>query len=306
MPRRPGAAKGDHDDDDDASLTLRAPRSLVAGLTALVAHVVVCFVVAQLPDPKKPPERIAITVQRTSPPPSSPTPPRSEQPPTPAPRPPKEKQKQEKTQTSPVRPELPPSESPPENRARLPMVETSPEPAPAPKPAPTWAERLAESLAPTPPKIPSGVLAPSFATLDRVAAADERLHDEETETRLQADHGPFFRRGIEALRGQWHPDEVLRSADGRDPTRLCGKQTRTTFAVAVIDRDGNVVDIDVKNPSGCAQLDEEAIAAFQRVAQFPNPPAGLFVAADGTPKKTARYPVRFIVSFDGRLRLDWR
>mgnify|MGYP006194647243 CR=1 FL=1 len=70
--------------------------------------------------------------------------------------------------------------------------------------------------------------------------------------------------------------------------------------------EGHVVDVDLKVPSGCPGLDEEAIAAFKRVAHFPHPPAGIFVAPDGSPRKTARYPVRFIVTFDGGLRLDWR
>ncbi len=290
-------------DRDDVALTLRVSRSAVATAIAVVAHVVVCVVVARLPDPKPLPKRIAITLQAPPPPP----PPSMSPDPAPRPPPPGEKTKksppkQAPPETSPVAPELPPSEHPPENRAQLPVVETSPTPAPPPKT--TWQERLAESLAPTAPKVPTGVLAPSFSTLNRVAQNDARLHDEETEARLQTDHGPFFRRGIEALRSNWHPDEVLRSA-GRDPTKLCGKQTRTTYAVAVIDRAGNVVDIEVKKPSGCTPLDEEAVGAFLRVAQFPNPPAGLFVDNEGEPTKTARYPVRFIVSFDGRLQLDW-
>jgi TonB family protein len=164
---------------------------------------------------------------------------------------------------------------------------------------------MAAAFAASTPGFPTGALAPRAATLGAVAAADARLYDEQTEKKLQEDHGPFFRRGIEALRGQWHPQDVLRQADLLDATRLCGKQTRTTFAVAVLDMSGNVVDVDVKNPSGCPQLDDEAVRAFRRVAQFPHPPQGLFVNPDGTPSKTTRYPVRFIVTFDGRLRIDW-
>ena len=149
-----------------------------------------------------------------------------------------------------------------------------------------------------------GPLMPTFATLDRVAAADPRMHDEETEQRMMADDGTFFRRGLEALRGNWHPEDVL-NAKGRAAARRCGRQMRTTYAVAVIDKLGNVIDVDLKTPSGCTDLDEEAIAAFIRVAQFPHPPAGIFVGPDGTPRETARYPVRFIVTFDGALHLDW-
>ena len=86
---------------------------------------------------------------------------------------------------------------------------------------------------------------------------------------------------------------------------LCGRKTRTTKAVAIINTEGTVVDVEMVDESGCAALDTEAVAAFKRVAQFPYPPKGLFVNPDGTPALTARYPVRFIVSFDGGLRLDW-
>ncbi|MDP2341016.1 MAG: energy transducer TonB [Deltaproteobacteria bacterium] len=295
----------DRGSDDDDALTLRAPRSGVAFLVALLAHVVVVAVLALLPDPKPEPKRISITLQKPPPPkPPATSPAPASAPPPPPPRP--RVASKPAPATSPVLPELPPSEDPPENRAQLPVVETSPSPAPPPEPVPsTWKDRLMASLATSAPKAPSGVLAPSFRTLQRVADNDAKLHDEENEQRLVADFGPFFRRGIEALRGRWHPEEVLREDAQRD-TRRCAKQMRTTWAVAVIDKAGNVVDVDLKRGSGCPQLDVEAIEAFRRVAQFPHPPEGLFVLPDGTPSETARYPVRFIVTFDGGLRLDWR
>jgi outer membrane biosynthesis protein TonB len=292
--------------DDDGTLTLRAPRSPLAFLVAALLHGLACWLLLQIPEPKKPPERIQLTVRQTSPKPPS----TSSSAPPPAPKsPPKKTTARPKPPTSPVAPELPPSEQPPENRAQLPVVEVDPAPAPPPTPGPTtWKDRLAEQLAatsPAPPKTPTGVLAPSFGALARVADNDPRLHDDENEARLAADFGPFFRRGLEALRGHWHPDEVLRQKDARDPTKLCGRQRRTTRAIAIIDKAGNVVDVELKDPSGCQQLDEEAIGAFLRVAQFPNPPAGLFVLPDGTPTDRARYPVRFIVTFEGGLRLEW-
>jgi TonB family protein len=292
--------------DDDNALTLRAPRSVVAFVVAVVGHVIACTLLTLLPEPKPDPERISITVHKPPPP----KPPATSPEPSRAPPPPRARPSRPPTtttpQTSPVRPELPPSQSPPENRAQLPIVEASPDPAPPPAPAPTtWRERLLQSLSTTAPKAPTGVLAPSLLTLQRVADNDARLHDEENEQRLMADFGPFFRRGIEALRGQWHPEEILQE-DAHRETRRCARETRTTFAVAVIDKAGTVVDVELKNPSGCPQLDDEAMGAFRRVARFPHPPEGLFVLPDGTPSATARWPVRFIVSFDGGLRLDWR
>src|SRR5688500_1407122 len=118
--------------DDDNTLTLRAPRGGVAFGVAVAAHVVALLIIQALPEPKKPEQRIQMTVQsKPPPPPTSPVPPSA------TPPPPKEKQKQTKKtptppQTSPVVPELPPSLNPPENRAQLPVVEQSPEPAPPP------------------------------------------------------------------------------------------------------------------------------------------------------------------------------
>jgi TonB family protein len=204
-----------------------------------------------------------------------------------------------------VVPVLPPSPEPPPNRAQLPVAAYDPTPAPAPPPPSTWRERLLDSLATTTPRQPLGALMPSARNLARVAAADARLHDEATETRLIEDHGPFFRRGLEALRGNWHPDEVLRRQHD-DAVRRCGHENRMTYAVAVIDGDGNVVDVDLKGSSGCAPLDVEAVRAFRRVARFPHPPQALFVDGEGAPAATARLPVRFLVSFDGGLQVDWR
>lgn len=295
---------------DEGRLTLRVSVGWLAFFAALALHAIVVVVASLLPEPPKPQERIELTL---APPPTamSPAPqaaaPKAAPAPQREPKPKKEPRSSPRPSTSPVAPELPPSVEPPENRAQLPVVETSPEPAPPPEPS-TWEDRLREQLAATTPKrprSPTGALAPSTAGLHSVAGNDPRLHDEATERRLMEDFGPFFRRGLEALRGHWHPDEVLNENE-RDPTKRCGRQTRTTYAVAVIDKQGYVVDVDLRKPSGCPGLDEEAIAAFKRVAHFPFPPAGIFVAPDGTPRETARYPVRFIVTFDGGLRLDWR
>jgi outer membrane biosynthesis protein TonB len=288
---------------DDESLTLRMPRRAVALVAAMVVHAGVMFAIDRMPEPKPVEKRIEVTIT-SSPPPSAP----QVAPPAPrVPAPVKERRVAKKSvappPTSPVVPELPPSQR--EDVARLPDVDKSPVPA-APS---TWQDRLSQQLAmtrPTAPKMPSGVLAPSLAQLDRVVMSDASLHDEQTERRLMQDHGQFFRRGLEALRSNWHPDVVLRETErSRDPTRKCGQRDRTTFAVAILDKQGRVVDVDLKSDSGCADLDQEAVSAFLRVAHFPHPPAGIFVAPDGSPTETARYPVRFIVTFDGGLRLDW-
>jgi TonB family protein len=300
----------ERDNSDEDTLTLRLPRSSLAVLAALVVHVLLGLFAKNLPEPKRAPERIelALTQRPASPKPNGAPPPSAPEPPK------KSKPRRERTAPpppqSPAVPVLPPSENPPENRAQLPMAERSDEVVAQPEPAPptAWKDRLFAQLASTRPKpaaLPTGPLMPSVSTLDKVADADPRMHDEETEARMAQDFGLFMRRGLEALRANWHPQEVLDETE-RDPTKRCGKKDRMTFAVAVIDKQGNVLDVELKNPSGCPDLDVEAMAAFHRVANFPNPPSGLFIGPDGSELKTARYPVRFLVYFDGGLRLDWR
>lgn len=293
-----------HSPSDEDAVTLRIPRRAVALAVALLMHALAILVVDRIPEAKPVPKRIELTVMSgarasMAPAPTAPAPTREPEP---------ERRRVAKKSvapppTSPVVPELPASQR--DDVAKLPVVEKAPEPTPPS----TWQERLSQQLAmsrPPTPKLPSGVLAPSATQLDRVVMSDASLHDEATERRLMQDHSQFFRRGLEALRSNWHPDVVLRETErSRDASRRCGARDRTTFAVAVLDRKGRVVDVDLKSDSGCADLDQEAIAAFMRVAQFPHPPEGIFVAPDGTPTETARYPVRFIVTFNGGLRLDW-
>lgn len=280
-------------DANDAHVTLRLPRFWLALSVAVLVHAAAGVVVSLLPEPKKPVERVEISLQSPPPPVAATAPAQA----SPTPR------RRSQAPSLPVRPELPPSKDPPEHRAQLPVVESLPEPTPAM----SWAESVRSSLSATRPQplSGSGLPLPDPATVARIANADPRLHDEETEQRLMEDHGAFFRRGLEALRSQWRPGEVLQQIEG-DPMRRCGRTTRTTYAVAVLDKEGNVVDVDLKKPSGCPELDAEAIAAFKRVARFPHPPDGIFVGPDGAPLRTARYPVRFIVTFDGGLQLDWR
>jgi TonB family protein len=300
-------------------LTLRVRSSHVALILAVALHVLLVGVINELPLPPPPPEEpLEFTLTPASAPPPPPSAsaapeeakqPRSRRRPRPAPPTPVKEREEPAAPPaiSPVAPELPPSAEPPEHRAQLPVVELAPEPVPPPK-EPTWEEELKAQLRRTTPRLaprPAGDLAPSAGTIHRVAANDPRMHDEETEQRLMVDHGAFFRRGLESLRGNWHPNEVLRR-NRYDRRRRCSARTRTTFAVAVLDRTGNVVEVELKDPSGCDDLDDEAVAAFKRAAKFPRPPRGIFKAPDGTELETARFPVHFIVTFDGGLRLHWQ
>jgi outer membrane biosynthesis protein TonB len=297
-PDDPAPASGKRSEPDDVAFTVRIPRWLVALVVALLSHLAFWRGAALLPEPKPPPQRIAITLQQPPPPAaptaaeSAPAPPARRRAPPPAP--------------SPIVPALPPSDAPPEERVRVPIAEraSTTEP-PAPAPPARWKEGLLDALAASAPKRPRvpTALAPSAGTLGKVAASDPRLHDEATEQRLQTDFGPFFRRTIEQLRAAWRPDDVIARADFRT---TCGHEPRTTYAVAIIDKRGRIVDVDLRRSSGCASLDEEAVATFLRVGEFPYPPSQMFVTPDGAPADTARYPVRFIVTFDGRRQIEWR
>jgi TonB family protein len=288
------------DREDDA--LMQVPRPAVALLAALFVHGLVTAVAVLLPEPKMPEERIEFSLGSPPPPPPAEPVPQAPEPTPQMPQPPEPKQRPT-PQPTPVAPSLPTSDRPPSEAVRVPEAEPQPVPAPAPE---SWKERLMDSLGKTTPRRASGPLVPSNAAVSRIASDDVRLRDEVVERELMEDHGPFFQRGIEALRRSWKPMDVLRKGDAFDPTRLCGRETRTTFAVATIDREGNVLDVEVRMPSGCEPLDAEAVETFKRVARFPFPPKGLFIKPDGSPAATARYPVRFIVSFDGRSWLDWR
>jgi TonB family protein len=283
--------------DATESITVRVPWWWLCVVVALLLHATAGLMAAQLKNPKPKPTPVEMTVRSAPPPPSTPSTP----PPPPSPRVARNQRPGGAPQASPVQPVLPPSASPPAERVQLPEAPVG-DSMVVPSTKSGWQDRLMSSLQESTPAPTDSGLMPSTATLARVANNDARLHDDENERRLQEDHGPFFRRGIEALRRVWHPDQALAIGD---PVSRCGQKTRTTKAVAVINRSGSIVDIDVLAESGCAPLDREAVAAFKRVASFPHPPEGLFVKPDGTPSDTARYPVRFIVTFDGRLNLEW-
>lgn len=103
----------------------------------------------------------------------------------------------------------------------------------------------------------------------------------------------FFNRVKQAVRDEWHPDEIL----GRhDPSgRIYGTQDRTTMLKVQLRPDGRIEDVKVVRRSGVDSLDDEAMSAFRRAQPFANPPAAL-VTADGF----IRFNFGFIVNLTGR------
>lgn len=103
----------------------------------------------------------------------------------------------------------------------------------------------------------------------------------------------FFNRIKQAVRDEWHPDEIL----GRhDPSgRIYGSQDRVSMLKVQLRADGRIDDLKVVRRSGVDSLDDEAQAAFRRAQPFANPPPGL-ADADGM----IRFNFGFVVNLSGR------
>ena len=65
------------------------------------------------------------------------------------------------------------------------------------------------------------------------------------------------------------------------PNGILGKKflfmDRKTILRIILDKDGYVMSVTIYQTSGVDFLDSEAIAAFNRCKQFPNPPIGMLV-----------------------------
>ena len=85
----------------------------------------------------------------------------------------------------------------------------------------------------------------------------------------------FFNRVKDTVASRWHPQEKIRSYDPLEKKYMF--KDRTTVVRVILDKDGYLMDVFVYKTSGVDFLDAEAIEAFQRCVQFPNPPEGLVV-----------------------------
>jgi TonB family protein len=143
-------------------------------------------------------------------------------------------------------------------------------------------------------------LTPSLVELERVSGmpANDSLDEVETdaETRLNAwrwKHSTFFDRLKKGFNRNWRGVEVYRR---HDPTRqVYGTQSLLTWLRVTIDREGNLVDINVLEGSGADFLDDEAVRTVSVTAPFTNPPPGLFGRGD-----------TFTFRFGFEIRNNWR
>jgi TonB family protein len=79
-----------------------------------------------------------------------------------------------------------------------------------------------------------------------------------------------------------------------------GFKTRVTEVRVSLNPKGELAKIVVTNPSGVAELDEEAVRSFHAAAPFPNPP-------DGLVNKEGQITFAFSFFFEiGSPRTSWR
>ncbi len=127
------------------------------------------------------------------------------------------------------------------------------------------------------------MLKPSPETISLVSGdpANDYLEDvEESEATLlnsrQFKYASYFNRIKKGISQHWNPIVEYRK---RDPSgRIYGRKDRITVLQVVLNDDGSLNDISVKNSSGLAFLDHEAINAFNKAQPFPNPPKSLLGA----------------------------
>lgn len=101
----------------------------------------------------------------------------------------------------------------------------------------------------------------------------------------------FFNRVKQAVSAKWDPNGRLRA---KDPTgRRTGLVDRTTVLHVALRPDGTLADVFVAKPSGLDELDQEAMASFDRAQPFANPPPAL--VEDGF----IRFAFTFTVSHEG-------
>src|SRR5205085_10859403 len=87
-------------------------------------------------------------------------------------------------------------------------------------------------------------------------------------------YASFFNRVSDAIRRQWHPNDVLRRR--RDSEQEIAGKSRQTTVELMLNRRGEVVKALVHTYSGADVLDDEALRAVRAAGPFPNPPDGLF------------------------------
>lgn len=94
----------------------------------------------------------------------------------------------------------------------------------------------------------------------------------------------YYNRIKQALRNHWEPNVRERvKIIYRGGRNIASARDRVTQVLVTLNKNGELVKVEVLTQSGVEQLDGAAVDAFRQAAPFPNPPKGM-VEADGTVK----------------------
>ncbi len=153
------------------------------------------------------------------------------------------------------------------------------------------------------PQVPN--LKPTAEALERALGGGSVDHLEDVEngdeTALSAKrwvYATFFNRLKRQVAQNWDPATVWRRTDPDGNKN--GFKTRVTEVRVSLNAKGDLSKIVVTNPSGVAELDEEAVRSFHAAAPFPNPP-------DGLVNKDGQITFAFSFFFEiGSPRTSWR
>ncbi len=153
------------------------------------------------------------------------------------------------------------------------------------------------------PQVPN--LKPTPEALERALGGGSVDHLEDVEngeeTALSAKrwvYATFFNRLKRQVAQNWDPATVWRRTDPDGNKN--GFKTRVTEVRVSLSPKGDLAKIVVTNPSGVAELDEEAVRSFHAAAPFPNPP-------DGLVNKEGQITFAFSFFFEiGQSRTSWR
>lgn len=86
-------------------------------------------------------------------------------------------------------------------------------------------------------------------------------------------YGPYFNRMKRVVGAAWHPLDVWRVLPEARRTSL-GDALRETVVAAELSVEGNITKLEIRTSSGVAELDAEALRAFQASSPFGATPDG--------------------------------
>jgi len=134
-----------------------------------------------------------------------------------------------------------------------------------------------------------GPKAPAMDENGNPSATDDHLKDVQSglQTLLSTRefvYYAYYARIKDSLRQHWEPNvrEKVKIIY-RQGRNIASAQDRVTQVMVTLNKNGELVKVEVLTQSGVEALDGAAVEAFRQAAPFPNPPKGM-VESDGTVK----------------------